>query len=193
MHLSCLLGYNIKTFIKLGYRDDRRIGKSVDLLLKPCRFDGGYLCDMHEKRAGRKQPKSCIRGLVKTLEAFAELGPEYWDHPSCAKLVAYFLDRNGIYKRSDRSQPVNKDVRILSFPFLWNSGLLQILLSLGWMGHGKDERLQSARDLLESKKGDDGKYPLDWTPTQCPWNIGKRGTQNKWVTFYAYLAKKHRG
>ena len=193
MHLSCLLGYNIKTFIKLGYREDKLLKKSVDLLLKSCRQDGGYLCDMHEKRAGRKKPKSCIRGSVKALEAFAELGPDYWDHPSCVKLVTYFLDRNGIYKRSDRMQPVNKDVRTLSFPFLWNSGLLQILLSLGMMGHGMDERLQSAWDLLESKKSDDGKYSLDWTPTQCPWKVGKRGTQNKWVTFYSYLAKKYRG
>ncbi len=193
MHLSCLLGYNIKTFIKLGYRDDRRLMKSVDLLLKSCRHDGGYLCDMHEKRTGRKKPKSCIRGSVKALEAFAELGPEYRDHPACTNLVAYFLDRNGIFTRSDRLRPVNKDVLILSFPFLWNSGLLQILLSLARMGYGKDERLQSAWNLLESKQDKDGKYPLDWTPTQCPWKVGNRGVQNKWITFYSYLAKKYRG
>jgi hypothetical protein len=44
---------------------------------------------------------------------------------------------------------------------------------------------------LEKKRTDEGKYILDWTPTQSLLNPGKRGEVNKWVTFYALLAKKH--
>jgi hypothetical protein len=191
LHLSCLLGYNIKTFIGLGYRDDERVRKSVALLLESCRHDGGYLCDIHEKKTGKKK-KSCIRGSVKALEAFAELGETYWSHPSCTGLVGYFLDRDGIFKSTDTQQPVNKDVQILSFPFLWNAGLLQILYSLSRMGYGNDTRLARAWALLECKKDDSGRYPLDWTPTQCPWKVGKAGMANAWVTLYAYLALKYR-
>jgi hypothetical protein len=192
LHMSCLYGYNIKTFLKLGYRDDERIGKSVELLMGSIRSDNGYLCDMHEKKSGRRRVKSCIRGSVKALEAFAELGEEFWTHPSCMRLVDYFLDRGGIYKRGKDREYVNKDVQMLIFPFLWSSGLVQILYCLGKMGYGNDGRLKGAWDLLESKKEVSGEYPLDWTPTQCPWKVGKRGTANKWISFYAYLAEKYR-
>ena len=63
LHLSCLYGYNIRTFIKLGYRNDIRIQKSIDLMLQANRFDNGYLCDIHEKK--NKKKKSCIRGTTK--------------------------------------------------------------------------------------------------------------------------------
>lgn len=42
-HLSCLLGYNIRTYIMLGYRDDPKLQRSIDLLLNTSRPDGGYL------------------------------------------------------------------------------------------------------------------------------------------------------
>jgi hypothetical protein len=96
LHLSCLYGLNICTFIKLGYRNDSRLQKSIDLMLQTNRFDNGYLCDMHEKKSKKK--KSCIRGTTKALLAFSEL-PEYWNHTRCISLINYFLDREGIYQR----------------------------------------------------------------------------------------------
>jgi hypothetical protein len=91
MHFSCLYGYNIQTFIMLGYRDDKRLQRSIKLLLDSVRADGGYLCDMHEAKTGKRKVKSCIRGSLKALTAFCALGPEYWDNPSCEWLVGYFL------------------------------------------------------------------------------------------------------
>ncbi|HWR11304.1 MAG TPA: hypothetical protein VN445_05760 [Rectinemataceae bacterium] len=192
LHLSCLLGFNINTFLKFGYREDGRLKKAIALLLESRRFDGGYLCDIHERKEGRKKVKSCVRGSAKALEAFAELGEAYWELSSCKDLVGYFLDRNGIFQRNDTRRFVNRDVRLLSFPFLYNSGLLQILCALSRMGYGKDNRLESAWELLERKKDGKGRYPLEWGPTSCPWNVGARGVENKWVTFYAYLAEKYR-
>jgi hypothetical protein len=71
-HFSCYYAYNLKTYIKLGYRNDKRIKRTIELLLASIRFDNGYLCDIHEKP--KKIVKSCIRGSTKALEAFAELG-----------------------------------------------------------------------------------------------------------------------
>jgi len=191
-HLSCLQGFNIKTFLRFGYREDERLKKSVKLLLESSRFDGGFLCDMHEKRPGLKRPKSCIRGSTKALEAFAELGKHYWDLPACQNLCDYFLNRNGIYTMRDKTRPVNNDVNCLFFPFTYYSSLLQILYSLSKMGFGNDKRLDDAWDLLEKKKLTNERYPLERTPTQSPWKVGEVGQENKWVTFYAYLAKKYR-
>lgn len=120
-HLSCLYAYNIRPFIKLGYRGDPRVQKAVDLMLDTARPDGGYLCDLHEKPS-RRLPKSCVRGSVKALLAFSEM-PEYWDHARCRQLALYFLDRHGIFKSKDHTRLVNEDMKRSSFPLTWRTNL----------------------------------------------------------------------
>jgi len=189
-HLSCLYGYNIRTFIMLGFRDDKRVQRAIDLMLSTNRPDGGYLCDMHEKGKG-KPPKSCVRGAAKALLAFSEL-PEYWSHARCLQLVDYFLERNGIYMKNDQGRYVNKDMISDSFPMIWRTNVWEILYALSKMGYGKDERLSDAWKLMESRKDADGRYLLDWTPVQCSWKVGKTGEPNKWITLYCLMAEKYR-
>jgi hypothetical protein len=189
-HYSCLLGYNIRTFIKLGYRDDPRVQKSIDLMLNTVRPDGGYLCDMHEGKYKTRPVKSCIRGSVKTLLAFAYL-PEYWKHQRCIELVDYFLRRGGIYKSTDLNILVNKDMERNSFPIIWRTNVYEVLYALSRMGFGNDKRLENAWRYMDSRRDEYGRYPLDWTPTQSPWKVGKRGKSNKWITFYSLLAYKY--
>ncbi len=190
LHLSCLLGYNIRTFIKLGFRDDPRLQKSIDLLLNTDREDGGYLCDLHDNKYKTRATKSCIRGATKALLACAEL-PEYWQHPRVKKLVDYFIARHGIFK-SDRQTYINFDAARTSFPMTWAASLVDILLGLSQMGYGAAPELDRAWQLLDTKKNSAGQYILDFTSTQAPLKAGKRGEPNKWVTFYALLAHKHR-
>jgi len=191
-HFSCLYGYNIVTFVRLGYSDNPRLERAVNLMLNSIRQDNGYLCDFHESHQGKRTPKSCIRGSTKALEAFAALGTQYQNHESCVGVVNYFLNRGGIYKTSRPDDLVNKDVQTLIFPFHWRAGLVQILYSLSKMGYGKDPRLARAWELLDSKADSQGRYPLEWTPSQSLWKVGKRGLPNKWLTFYSYLALKYR-
>jgi hypothetical protein len=185
-NMSCLTGYNIRTFIKLGFRDDTRLQKSIDLLLATERKDGGYLCEMHEKKS--KNKKSCIRGAAKVLLAFSEL-PEYWDHLRCKQLIDYFLKRNGVYN-SKLTEFANRDMGVFSFPITWGTSSWEILLALSKMGYGKDERLVDAWKLIEKKQLQNGFYPLDSTPAQSIWKVGGKGEGNPWVTFYVLLAKK---
>jgi hypothetical protein len=188
-HLSCLLGYNIRTFALLGYREDYRLKRALDLLANIDRKDGGYLCDMHEGK--RKTVKSCIRGSVKALLAFAEF-PDYWDHPRCKQLADYFLRRGGIYKSAHPGIPVNQDMQRLSFPITWGANEYEVLYALSKMEHGNDERLRTAWADLENKADPAGRFYLDWTPTQCPWKVGKRSEVNKWITFYVVAARKYK-
>jgi len=190
-HYSCLFGYNIRTYVLLGYREDARIERSIELLLQTVREDGGYLCDWHEGKYKTRQVKSCIRGAVKCLLAFAEL-PEYWEHPRCRQLVEYFLNRGGIYRSKSRDIFVNDDMNRHAFPIIWRANIWEILYALSKMGYGNDERLNSAWNELESRADETGRYKLDWTPTECPWKVGERGEVNKWITFYVLLAEKYR-
>ena len=79
------------------------------------------------------------------------------------------------------------------FPFHWRAGLVEVLYFLSRMGHGSDPRLDRAWKLLDSKADKEGRYPLEWTPAQSPWKVGRRGTANKWITLYALLALKAAG
>jgi len=189
LHLSCLLGLNVRTFIMLGYKDDSRVKRSIDLMLNTERSDGGYLCDIHEGKYKTKHVKSCVRGSVKALLAFSCL-PEYWKNERIGKLVNYFLRREGIFKSTDLEEFVNKDMGRDSFPIIWRANVFEILLALSTMGFGKDSRLKRAWSFLDSKADKDGKYVLDWTPEQSPWKVGKRNQPNKWITFYSLLAHK---
>lgn len=190
-HFSCLIGYNIRTFILLGYREDERVNRAIELMLQTERVDGGYLCDWHEGKYKTRQVKSCIRGAVKCLLAFSELA-EYWDHPRCRQLVDYFLQRGGVYRSGHPTVFVNDDMARFSFPIIWRANLWEVLFALSKMGYGNDVRLERAWRALSDRADETGRHTLDWTPTECPWKVGKRRDPNRWITFYALLAEKYR-
>ena len=146
---------------------------------------------MHETAGGRK--KSCIRGSLKALAALSELGPEYWEQASCRRLIGYFLDREGIYRRSELRVVANKDVQTMIFPFHWRAGLVEVLFHLSRMGYGDDSWLRRAWALLASKSTSEGRHILEWTPSQSAWKVGRPGAANKWLTLYALLAQKAAG
>jgi len=190
-HFSCLNGYNLRNFIRLGYRNDPRFQNTLDLMLNTERFDGGYLCEMHEGKYKTRETKSCIRGSGKMLVAFAEL-PETWDHPRVLALVDYFLRREGLFKTADLTAPAHKDLTQTRFPFTWTITVLEILYAFSKMGYGSDPRLRRAWQVLEEKKDAQGRYILDYAPGQALLKPGKPGQPNKWITFYALLARKYK-
>jgi len=189
---SCLYAMNIRTFVLLGFRDDERVKNTIRLMRESIRYDNGYLCDMHEgKHKKGRLVKSCIRGSAKVLFAVSEL-PDLWEEPLSKKVVDYFLDRNVLYKSTDKSSLVNRDAGQTIFPFTWRFGLLDILLPLSKMGYIKEPRMQSAWDFLENHKNQKDQYILDIDIKCKYWKVGKRGESNKWVTFYAYLCLKYK-
>ena len=191
-HFSCLFGMNIRTFMLLGFKDDPRLKKSIELMKNSVRYDNGYLCDTHEgKRKKGRSVKSCVRGSVKVLFALGEL-PELWDESFSKKIVKYFLNRKVLYKTTDLKTFVNNDAGSTIFPFYWRFGLIDILLPLAKMGYGKEPRMDSAWKVLARHKTEEGKYICDGVHNNKYWKIGKGGLANKWITFYAYLCLKHR-
>ena len=88
-HMSCLYAYNIRTFVKLGYRGDQRVQRAIDLLLETVRPGGGYLCDMHESPVkGRKRaasaapPRRCWRSRncrnIGSMSAASRWWTTFW-------------------------------------------------------------------------------------------------------------------
>jgi hypothetical protein len=193
-HFSCLYGLNIRTFVKLGFKDDPRVLKTINLLKKMIRDDHGYLCDMHEGKRKTRLTKSCYRGSVKVLFAISEL-PELWTEENTQKLVSYFLNRNVLFKTKKPTEYVTRETGKTIFPFSYRAGLLETLYAIGRLGFGNDPRVNDAWNLLQERRKSNGRFILDWTPgktTNRYFYPGNKHTENKWVTFYAYLCMKYK-
>ena len=186
-HQSCLYAYNLRTFVMLGYRDDPRIQTRIAVLLADERHDGGYLCD---RPSFTTKTKSCIRGSLKALMAFAVL-PELWETPRCRQVVDYFLRRRVLYRTRQPEKLVRDELVRASFPFVIGGSLLEPLYALSRMGYGQDERLRPAWDILASKRDKAGRTILDWKPKTL-FDPGEKGQPNKWTTLYACLSHKYR-
>jgi hypothetical protein len=193
-HFSCLYGINIRTFIKLGYQNDPRLKKTINLLKTMIREDQGYLCDMHEGKYKTRLTRSCYRGSLKVLFGISEL-PYLWDEPHVKQLVNYFLSRKVLYKTKKPTEFVTRETGKTIFPFSYRAGLLETLYAFAKMGYGENPQLQDAWILLQNHKTATGRYILDWTPgktTNRYFYPGEKDTANKWVTFYAYLCLKYK-
>jgi len=190
-HFSCLYGLNIRTFMLLGFKDDPRLKKTINLMKKSIRYDNGYLCDTHEGKRKRRPVKSCVRGSAKVLYSLGEL-PELWDESFSKKIVEYFLNRNILYQTTNPETYVRKDAGLTMFPFYWGFGLIDVLLPLAKMGYGHDPRIESAWNVLAWHKTEEGKYILDSNWKSKYWKFEKRGLVSKWITFYAYLCLKYK-
>jgi hypothetical protein len=189
-HMSCLYSYNVRSFVRMGYQDNPQVERSIGLMLNTERADGGYLCDHHEGKYKNRPVKSCIRGSIKALMAFAEL-PELWNTPRCKDLVAYFLRRRVYFQTQNPIQPVTGESTSTIFPFTWRGSFLEVLYALSRMGYGRAPELAEAWALLETKQ-EDGRYMLNWAPPRSYFNPDKRGKPSKWITLYASLALKYK-
>ena len=190
-HYSCRYTYNIRAFVKMGFHEDVRVQRSIQLMLETEREDGGYLCDIHEGKYKTRPTKSCVRGGSKALLAFSEL-PEYWQHPRCLQLVDYFLRREVLWRVGKPEQFVSKDMQGFNYPIVWRSSMWEPIYALSKMGYGNHPQMQRAWAYLDSRLDETGQALLDFTPAQAPWKVGKRGEPNPWLTLYVQLAKKYR-
>lgn len=197
-HFSCLYSYNLRTFIRLGYGDDKRVKRIINLLVNTNRFDGGYLCDGQEgSESFKPSQKSCIRGTVKALLAYADL-PTLWETPRCKTLVDYFIKRHGIYRSNSKTwrtpiRPLGKPDELTEtwFPFTWRATFLEILYALSKMGYGTNPALDQCWALLETKRDSEGRYILSMMEKRSYFTPTNQGDACKWITLYALLAKKY--
>lgn len=211
-HFSCHYAYLLRAFKMLGYEDHPAVLKTRQLLLDSIRFDDGYLCDLHEGKRKIRPVKSCVRGTLKALTAFAAF-PELHQTEQCSRVVNYFLRHRGIYRSDYLAQAelapdavppsayantnapglMQHEMAHTIFPFVWRAGLLELLNGMALLGYGRREEIQGLWKLLETKKDPaTGRYVLDWSPPKTLLPVGKRGAPNKWVTFYALKALKNR-
>ncbi len=192
-HYSCYNGLILRTLNRLGFRDDRRTARLRELLLNSIRHDGGFHCDIRPKRGRDASPpyKSCIKGSLKALLAFAE-DPELRGTEECEMVAGYFLRRHVCFRTDDLSTPVVPQLLQLSFPIIYRPGLVEALYAMSALGYGRRPAMDRAWASLAGRQRPDGRFALEASVNWPHLRTTPRGHANKWITLYACLALKHR-
>ncbi len=184
----------LRNLVKLGYDQEEVVKNEIDRVLGLIQEDGGFRCISTNKKINdpRKPHKSCARLTVEYLLLVAELSLKGY-RPECADaLVHYFAKRNIFYRTDDMKTPM-VDVMLGTFypPDPIKIGAHQIIYALHVLGCTPDsEAMQAGYRVLDQHRLENGRYVLTASKSVPAFKVGNVGEENKWVTFYAYMAQK---
>jgi len=190
--IPCLTGNMVWSLVRLGCLDDPRVRRAIDYLAATLRCDDKesappkeWPYDRFEMCYGRH---SCHMGVGKTLKAFAEI-PVSKRGPAVARAideaVEYFL-RHHIFKKSHDLAKASKPSWLkFGFPLMYQDDVLEMLEIMAKL-EVRDARLKDAIDLVESKRGADGRWILENTFNgRTIANIEQKSKPSKWITLKA--------
>jgi len=189
---SCLTGNMAAALIRIGYREDPRVGKALEWLVKIQNKDGGWLCPYW--KAHIKDKHGCFYGTICPLEAFSELKKENLtkEMKETIEKGAEFLLMHRLFKADHHSYKViNQSWLKPSFPWFYGYNILRGLDVLTKLGYAKDERLNDAVEILLQKRQSNGAWILESAPIgRMQTNIEAKGKPSKWITLIALRVLK---
>jgi hypothetical protein len=133
----------------------------VDRLLGETLEDGGWNCE-----AENGSTRSSFNSTIAVLEGLLEYEQATGGSPELRavreRAQEYLLDRH-LMRRLSTGEVPNKHWLEFSFPTRWYYDVLRALDYLRSAGAVPDERMREAIDLVEGKRGDDGRWALEHT------------------------------
>jgi hypothetical protein len=185
--ISCLTGNMSAALIRLGYKDDPRVKKALDWLVKIQLEDGGWQCPYWP--AHIKDKHGCFMGTICAVEAFSELPKQEWTKQmeQTVENGAEFILMHRLFKADHHNFKVIKQGWLkLGFPWFWSYNILRGLDVLTKLGLTRDERLRDATEILVQKRQKDGKWLLETGPVgRMHTNLEPKGKPSKWITLIA--------
>jgi len=185
---GCNKGGFLAALVRLGYLEDPRVKRLIDVYMNKIRFDGGYLCKWKKSRIPGNVPKSCYAAVVPALRLYAELPEDYKNtyKKNYENLIEYFTSRNMIYSKVEPNK-ILADTRL---HFI--SQILILAYSMSKLGLGNIPEMNGVWDIIDSKPTESGKYILEFQPTRKDILMDKVGQPNKWITFFVLLSKRYK-
>jgi len=153
--------------------------------------DGGWNCEA-EFGSTRSSFNTTICVLEALLEYKLSAGTDLAVTEARQRGQAYLLERR-LFKRRSTGEVIGRDRKSgadwtrFTFPTWWHYDVLRGLEYLRRAGVRPDERAAEAIDLVESKRGEDGRWRLDAQyPGAMPVNLGEIvGMPSRWITLRA--------
>ena len=131
----------------------------VDRLLNDQMADGGWNCEQ-ENGSTRGSFDSTINVLEGLLEYERSAGANGDVSAARARGEEYLLDRRLLFRLAD-GEIGQKRWLYIGFPNKWFYDVMRVLDYFRAARPGPDERMAEALDILESKRGADGRWPLE--------------------------------
>jgi hypothetical protein len=184
--LPCLNGNLLRALCCLGYGQDRRVQTAAQNLAERM-LEEEFKCRANSSsRAKRETWGPCAWGAIKTLKAYAMMPPG--ERPQAVRQamasgVELLLSRDpAVADYPSGTGKISPMWFSLGFPLGYHSDLLETVDVLAQLGHGGDERLRRAIDVLLSKQDDQGRWPLERALGGTWTSFGSQGKPSKWVT-----------
>jgi len=189
--LSCLTGNMVAALARLGYRNDPRVRRAAEWLVKIQHADGGWLCPYW--RAHIKDRHSCFHGTICSLEGFSEVEADRSVREAIGRGVEFLLMHRLFRADHHGYRVINQSWLRLGFPWFAGYNVLRGLDVLTKLGCVRDERLDDAVQVLIEKRQANGAWMLENTPSQVQARVEVKGKPSKWVTLIALRVLKRLG
>jgi hypothetical protein len=189
---SCLTGNMAAALIRIGYKNDPRVERALNWLVKIQNRDGGWLCPYW--KAHIRDKHGCFYGTICPLEAFSEVRKENLtkEMKEAIEKSAEFLLMHRLFKADHHNyKMINEAWLKLSFPWFYGYNILRGLDVLTKLGYVNDERLSDAVEVLFKKRQRGGTWILESAPSgRMHVNIEVKGKPSKWITLMALRVLK---
>lgn len=197
--IHCTWGNMIRALFDLGYGDDARLSRAVDMLARSITGDGydhyyksgiqasGFAC-----AANNGLP--CAWGAIRALWAFnrvpvaARTAPVQAAIEACIDFLLRYDIARADYPHAER---INSSWFKFGYPHGYITDLLLNLEVLTEAGVVDDSRLEDAVALVLAKQDEQGRWPLEYSYNGKMWvDVEKKGNPSKWVTLRALRVLK---
>jgi len=159
--------------------------------------DGGWNCEA-ENGSKRSSFNTTICVLEALVAQEARFGGDAAVTDARRRGAEYLLDRR-LFRRRSTGEAIERDRKgggawtRFAFPTWWHYDVLRGLDALRSAGVAPDERVAEAIELVSSKRGADGRWPLDVRyPGEMPVEIedAAEGRPSRWITLRALRVLK---
>jgi hypothetical protein len=193
-YLGCRFPLMLRALIMMGYHERNDVINLISRYAAGQLYDGGFNCERLLKQKPAR--KSCYKAAVQGLLLYAECKRKNILPENADSLINYFLKRDVFYSSDMTKRFTDGKVgwRYIDNFFPAEPvrvGLPLIVYALSVLGVGNHPALSESWEMLKKKKDENGRLPLEGTLSKFPYNFGKIGKENKWMTYYALLAEKY--
>ncbi|RLC66757.1 MAG: nitrogen fixation protein NifH [Chloroflexi bacterium] len=192
--IHCLWGNVVRALLELGYGEDERLSRAIEMLARSITGDG---YDWY-RRSGIQAPGfvcaanyglPCAWGAVRALWALNHAPPadrtsevEAAIEASTDFLLSYDVARAN-YPHQER---ISSSWFKFGYPLGYVTDVLLNLEVLLEAGYGSDPRLRPAIELVLSKQDRQGRWKMEYSYNGKMWaDVEKKGEPSKWVTLRA--------
>jgi len=200
--IHCIAGNLGTALIDLGWWGDERLKRAIDWQARS--ITGERIAEPGTRDTSQRYHKSgttgplfacapnaglsCAWGAVKALLALSRV-PASERTPAIAGAIRQSVDFLLSHDPAVADYPFGYGARPNSswfkfgYPIGYVTDVLQNLEVLAALGHGQDERLAAALDMVEGKQDAQGRWKLEYGYNGKTWvDVEHKGRPSKWVT-----------